>query len=195
MSSAGHDADARKHIDQLFADVYRELHDQASRQMARERRGHTLQPTALIGEVYVKLCNQGRFQPTDREHFLRLASQAMRQVLIDFARRRNALRRAGERVDVDLDLLARTQEGTPEDCLAVHQALERLATEGPKGERQARLVELVWFVGLSFSEAAEQLGVDRRTATRDWAYARVWLEHELSDATGPSTDPAPPAQG
>jgi RNA polymerase sigma factor (TIGR02999 family) len=113
-------------------------------------------------------------------HFVAIAAQAMRQVLIDIARKRNAAKRRHDRVDITLSAFPDSTPISISDFLSVHIALEKLASQKPNGERHARLIEYVWFGGLPLTEAAEQLGVSRRQAGRDWAYARTWLEKELS---------------
>lgn len=168
--------------DRLFEMVYLELRNLAHHRMLGERDDHTLQPTALVHETYLKLKRQKRFEWKDRTHFLCQASLAMRQVLVDFARKRGALKRRGERVDWTLSSLPQRSDISPEDYLAVHEALSRLADRQHNGFRQSLLVEYVWLGGMGFSEAAAALGISRRQAHRDWAYARVWLERELGDA-------------
>jgi RNA polymerase sigma factor (TIGR02999 family) len=148
--------------------------------LSREQHAHTLQPTALVNEVYIKLRRENRVDSDGRTRFVACAAHAMRQLLIDFARRRNAVKRKGVRVDVSLSGLP--DDNMPlDDLLSLHAALEKLAGEGPNGGRHARLIELVWFGGLSFTEAAGELGVSRRQAHRDWAWARTWLAHELGE--------------
>jgi RNA polymerase sigma factor (TIGR02999 family) len=166
--------------DRLFQLAYDELRLIADIQMSRERGDHTLQPTALVHEAYLKLLRSNRFEWNDRAHFLALASRAMRQILIDFARRRNAGKRSAERTMVTLSDISQTTDICIEDYIAVHEALETLSRLKPNGGRFSRLIELIWFGGLEFTEAAKVLGISRRQAHRDWGFARVWLERELA---------------
>ena len=160
-------------------------HAVAERLMGRERHARTLQPTALVNEVYLKLRREERIGSEGRTRFVACAAHAMRQLLIDFARRRNAAKRQGIRVDISLSGIPEDRDLPLEEVLALHDALERLASQGPNGPRHARLIELVWFGGMTFTDAAEELVISRRQAHRDWAWARTWLEHEL---TGDSRD-------
>jgi RNA polymerase sigma factor (TIGR02999 family) len=171
---------SRDHMDRLFEHLYQELRALAIRQMSRERPNHTLQPTALVNEVYIKLRNQRLFEWRSETNFMALASKAMRQVLIDLGRKRKANRRAGERASVDLESIERTGGISLEDSIVIHLALEKLASQEPNGKRQAELVEWVWLGGMKFTEAAQWLGISRRQAHRDWAWARTWLARELS---------------
>lgn len=172
----------RPDVDSAFALVYEELRRIARREMARERPGHTLQTTALVNEAYLKLKAQRVFAFRDDPHFLALAARAMRQVLIDCARKKNAARRSHLRVDLDLLELERTGEVSPEDFLTLNEILDRLAVRSPNGPRQVRLIELVYLTGLDLSQAAKALAISRRQAQRDWAWARTWLARELSRA-------------
>ena len=161
----------------LVAIVYDELRSIARRQLRNERPGHTLQPTALVNEAYLRL-----FDPTangweSRAHFFGVAARAMRQVLVDHARKRDAAKRGGElqRVTLVTDIAEAGQSET--DLLDLHLALEKLAQNDAA---LARLVELRFFTGLTLDEAADTLGVSRRKAANDWAAARLWLLRELS---------------
>jgi len=160
----------------LLALVYDELRMLASRHMKRERPGHTLQPTALVHEAYMRLAGGGELSVKDRHHFFRLAGRAMRQVLVDSARKRDAERRGGGLDRVTLDSRVASQDPEIWDVLALDQALDRLAAEEPTWARQ---VELRFFTGLSVEEAAEAIGVSPRKAAKDWAVIRVWLAREL----------------
>lgn len=160
----------------LVAIVYDELRSIAQRQLRNERPGHTLQPTALVNEAYLRL-----FDPTangweSRAHFFGVAARAMRQVLVDHARKRDAAKRGGElqRVTLVTDIAEAGKSET--DLLDLHLALEKLAQND---EALARLVELRFFTGLTLDEAADTLGVSRRKAANDWAAARLWLQREL----------------
>jgi RNA polymerase sigma factor (TIGR02999 family) len=162
--------------DQLLPLVYDELRQLAAQKLASERPGHTLQPTALVHEAYLRLvgpAGEGRFD--GRGHFFAAAAQAMRRILVDHARRRQAAkRRAGGRADVDLDCLPGADSDA--DLLAVDDALGRLAAAEP---RVAELVTLRYFGGMTVAEAAAALSISPRTADAWWAYARAWLAADL----------------
>ena len=162
--------------DRLLAIVYAELRAVAARHLRGERRGHTLQPTALVHEAYLRLVDGEAVGWESRAHFFGAAAQAMRRVLVDHARRRSAVKRGGEweRVTLVTDLAAEAHTAT--DLLDLHAALERLAALDPE---RARLVELRFFAGLTLDEAADMLGVSRRKAAKDWAATRLWLLQEL----------------
>jgi RNA polymerase sigma factor (TIGR02999 family) len=156
--------------------VYDELRSLAANHMRRERAGHTLQPTALVHEAYMRLARGGELSVNDRRHFFRLASRAMRQVLVDSARRRDAERRGGGLERVTLDSRVASERPEVWDVLALDQALERLARVD---ETWARQVELRFFTGLTVEETAEALEISPRKAAKDWAAIRVWLAREL----------------
>jgi RNA polymerase sigma factor (TIGR02999 family) len=164
-------------MDRLFHAVYGELHRIASRHLRGERPGHTLGTTGLVHETYLKLADQTRVQWQDRAHFYRVASQAMRRILVDYARRYRAQRRGGDlqRVSLDEDAIA-IERG--ETLLAVDEALDRLKA---RNERLSLVVECRYFGGLTEDETADALGVTARTVQRDWAKARGWLYLELSN--------------
>ena len=166
--------------DRLLELIYPELHRIAERQMRRERAGHTLQPTALVHEAYLKLVDQSHVDWRNRAHFLGVAAQAMRRLLVDHARGRDRDKRGGGATLLELDSAAGEAglavAGRSVDLLALDQALERLAVLDPA---QARLVELRFFGGLSVEEAAEALGVSTATAGRDFRSARAFLAREL----------------
>jgi len=171
-------SDARQR-DELVAIVYDDLRSMAERQLRNERPGHTLQPTALVNESYLRLFDPAANGWESRAHFFGVAARAMRQVLVDHARRRDAAKRGGdlERVTLVTDI---AEAGTSEtDLLDLHLALEKLAHND---EALARLVELRFFTGLTLDEAADTLGVSRRKAANDWAAARLWLQRELGSA-------------
>ncbi len=161
---------------QLVARVYDELRALASSYLRHEGVGHTLQPTALVHEAYVKLQAQS-VVPTDPSHFFAVAAQAMRRILSDHARRRKSARRGGGRRITLRDEHAVDPEAFL-DVLALDQAIERL---GESHERAARIVELRYFGGLGVEESARALGVSPVTIKRDWRFARAWLIHALSD--------------
>lgn len=156
--------------------VYPELHRLAVRYMARERKNHTLQPTALVNEAYFRLLKRDGLEWQNRAHFFAVASQLMRHILVDHARLRNAQKRgAGFQVTLN-DYIAATGE-TNMDLVALDEALNRLATVD---ERQSRIVEMHFFGGLSMDEIAAVLGISGRTVKRDWRIARTWLYGELT---------------
>lgn len=156
--------------------LYPELRALARRLMRAERRDHTLQPTAVVNEVFVRLVDQAGIDWQDRAHFVGIAARLMRQVLVDHARRRHAAKRgaAGERVTLDDAMIAST--ATAFDVLALDELLTRLAT---LDARHARVAELRVFGGLTTREIATHLGVSTRTIDGDWAVARMWLAREL----------------
>jgi len=164
--------------DQLLPLIYAELRHMAAAKMAREQPGNTLQPTALVHEAWLRL-GDGVFE--NRAHFFSAAAEAMRRILVESARRKHREKRGAgaEHVDADeLDIAA--PQGNAEESIAVHEALDRLAAQDA---RKAEVVKLRYFVGFSFEETAEVLGVSVPTAKRDWAYARAWLHQEI----GPNT--------
>ena len=155
--------------------VYEELRKLAAQKMAREQPGQTLQATALVHEAWLRL-GDGVF--ANRAHFFGAASEAMRRILVERARRKHREKRGGgtEHVDVaELEIAA--PPGNEEESLAVDEALDRLAAHDA---RKAEVVKLRYFVGFSFEETAEVLGISVPTAKRDWAYARAWLHQEIA---------------
>lgn len=172
----------RTALDRLFPLVYAELHDRAHRQLARRRPGDTLSTTALVHEVYLKLTDSAHQSYQDRVHFFAVASRAMRQILVDYARRMTAAKRGGGlAVSLDPDQLG--NPGRAEELLALDEALARL--EG-LDERLARNVEMRFFGGLSVEETAEALGVSPRTVKRDWRKARAFLFAAIRGGDGPT---------
>ena len=166
--------------ERLMPLVYDELHRIARRQMGKERPGHTLQPSALVNEAFLRLIDYDRVNWENRRHFFRLAAKMMREVLINYAASRKSAKRGGAAPRVTLDeALVRdeTRAMALDDLLALNEALKRLEQED---ERCARVVELMFFGGLSERETADQLGVSDRTVKREWRYARLWLRRELS---------------
>lgn len=168
------DAQAR---DDLLPLVYAELRAQAVRYMRRERRDHTLQPTALVHEAYVRLIGQAGVSWQNRAHFFGLAAEMMRRILVDHVRKHHAAKRPGAALRVAWD--ERVGATPPLDCelLLLDQALAELAARDP---RQARVVELRYFGGLSEQETAEVLTISRATVTRDWHVARAWLFRRMT---------------
>jgi RNA polymerase sigma factor (TIGR02999 family) len=165
--------------------VYDELRRLAAAHLAAEAPGHTLQPTALVHEAYLRLVGRTDDAQWDgRGHFFAAAAQAMRRLLVETARRKRAVKRSG-RARVDLDEAALAIPETHEDLLALDEALDRLA----ETDRQAAdLVHLRYFAGLSIPDAATVLGVSPRTADRLWAYARAWLHSEVRDRSSKDSD-------
>ncbi|HTM00028.1 MAG TPA: sigma-70 family RNA polymerase sigma factor [Candidatus Omnitrophota bacterium] len=159
--------------------VYEEMRRLAGAYLRDESAGHTLQPTALAHEAYLRLLDQRHVSWQNRAHFMGLAAQAMRRILIDHARRRGAQKRGGDAVHVtleDSDAIAAGDEPLGVAAEDLNDALDRLAA---LDERQARVVELRFFTGLSVEETAEVLGVSPATVKRDWTLARAWLHREL----------------
>ena len=161
---------------QLFPLVYEELRRIAHRQIGRERPGHTLDTTALVHEVYLKLVDQTRVQWADRSHFFAVATQAMRRILVDYARQYCSDKRGGGAIRVSLDDANPAAEDRAELLLAVDDALAEL---GKLDERLSRVVECRFFGGLTEEETAEVLGVTARTVRRDWLKAKGWLHQVL----------------
>jgi RNA polymerase sigma factor (TIGR02999 family) len=155
--------------------VYDELRKLAAARMAAERPGHTLDATALVHEAYLRLIGDQHFD--GRAHFFAAAAEAMRRVLVNHARDRARLKRGGRRARVDLDRLTGPAAASDDDLLELDDALERLAGEFPSA---AELVKLRFFAGMTQSEAADALGIPRRTADRHWAFARAWLADALA---------------
>ncbi len=165
------------HAESNLADlVYAELHRIAQRQMRRERADHTLQPTALVHEAYIRLIRDAAVEWQDRAHFYATASLAMRRILVDHARANAAAKRPNPRGKVELDDLLAAQSPRIELLLILDEALTRL---GEMDARQARVVEMLYFGGMSQEEVAGLLGISVRTVKRDWRDARAWLQAEL----------------
>jgi RNA polymerase sigma factor (TIGR02999 family) len=159
--------------------VYDELHRQAARYLRRERANHTLQTTALINEAYLKLIDQRDVNWESRTHFFAIAAQAMRRILVDYAKTRNRVKRGGREENLPLEEAFQVQAKDEKtvDLIALDEALTRLSRID---EQQARLVELRYFADLSLEETAEALHISRSTAVRDWSMAKAWLLRELS---------------
>lgn len=181
----------RAAADQLLPLLYSELHGLASRHMRGERAGHTLQATALLHEAYLRLVDVTEPDWDGRGHFLRMASRAMRNVLVDHARSRNAAKRGGQARRVPLDDALASFETDSLDLLALDEALERLFVAD---EQTARIVELRFFGGQSVADTATALSVSPSTVERGWRVARAWLRLELLGAGGDEpTGDAPPS--
>ncbi len=155
--------------------VYEELRAMAGRQLAGQRRDHTLQATALINEAYLRLAEQDYHGWEDDRQFLLVAATVMRRVLVDYARRKSADKRPPEHGRVEIDK-AEPGDGFGADLLAMDQVLQQLAEVD---ERQARIVELRYFAGLSIPETAEALQISESSVTREWRMARAWLRRRL----------------
>ncbi len=170
--------------DQLLPLVYGELRKLAAAKMAHEAPGQTLQPTALVHEAWLRLGGSAQPDWQNRAHFFAAAAEAMRRILIDRARRRQARRHGGGLVRTDAEALAREiAPSGPDDeqLLDVHEALDALARHDA---RKAELVKQCYFVGLTLKEAAQVLGISEPTARRDWNYARAWLFNEIKRLRG-----------
>ena len=163
-------------LDQLIPLVHRELHRLARRAMAAERKDHTLQPTALVNEVYLRLVDVKHVEWNDRAHFFALSARLMRRILVDVARSKGYQKRGGGSPVVGLDEADAAMPVTPDEIVALDEALERLAA---LDKRRSQVVELRFFGGLGVEETAEALNVSRHTVMRDWTLARTWLYHEL----------------
>jgi RNA polymerase sigma-70 factor, ECF subfamily len=175
----GKTPDERRALDQLFSVTYEELRRLAS-SVRRSDPGATLSPTTMVNEAWVKLAKSPRFATTSRLHFKRIAARAMRQVLVEAARRRNASKRGGEGVTVVVFDESQDQTAScGQDLLALDTALEELARIQP---RQAMMVESRFFGGLDVTETAALLEVSEATILRDWRAAKAWLAHELRRA-------------
>jgi RNA polymerase sigma factor (TIGR02999 family) len=171
-------------LDRLFPKVYDELRRVARGRMRHERPDHTLGATELVHEAFFRLVRLDRIDWQSRAHFLAIASQAMRNVLLDHAEHRGAQKRGAGARPVTLDGIEIANEVPGDDVLALCEALQRLEQMEP---RQARVVECRFFGGLSLDETAEALGVSAATVSRDWTIARAWLHAELADASAQRT--------
>jgi RNA polymerase sigma factor (TIGR02999 family) len=163
-------------LQQLVPIVHEELRRLARRQMAGERPGHTLQPTALVNEAYLRLVNLKQMQWQDRAHFFAMGARLMRRILVDFARSRGYRKRGGSLKQVSFSQALAVAESQSTDVVALNDALEALAEVD---ERKSQVVELRFFGGLSVEEAAEALNVSRETIKRDWTFAKMWLLRHL----------------
>jgi len=170
------DSDA---LDRLVPLIYEDLRRVAHRQLDREGGGHTLQTTALIHEAYLKLTGSGSVSASSRAHFLAIAARAMRQVLVDYARRRKAAKRGGGVISVTLGDEPQPADASAEDLLALDEALEQL------DPRQRQVIECRFFGGMEEKDIAAALGVSERTVRRDWVKARAWLYQSLYSGEDP----------
>jgi RNA polymerase sigma-70 factor (ECF subfamily) len=164
-------------VDELVPLVYEELRRVAARYLRREAPGNTLQPTALVHEAFVKLAGQNRVDWQGRTHVLAIGAKAMRRILVDHAKRKRRVKHGGGLNRIQLDETAALSPERDEDLLAVDEALEKLAGID---ERQATIVELRFFGGMTVDEVAEVLGVSKRTVESEWTMVRAWLRRELA---------------
>ena len=169
----------RQALDEMLSAVYTELHRIAARYLSHERPGHTLQPTALVHEAYLRLAGQRNADWGNRAQLLGLAAGMMRRILVNHARDRSAAKRGGDAQRVSLSLADLAAEPRPDDVdtIALHEALERLEQ---RDARKGRVVELKYFGGLTNDEIAEVLGISGATVEREWKFARAWLYDVLT---------------
>lgn len=168
---------------QIFPLVYDELRKLAAARMAAEAPGHTLQPTALVHEAYLRLVGADPSREWNgRGHFFFAAAEAMRRILVEQARRKRRVRHGGGQVRIGLENLDVAEEGDAEELVALDEALQRLTAEEPAA---AAVVKLRYFAGLTTEAAAAALGISLRTANRHWAYAKAWLYQQLSGPGAP----------
>lgn len=168
----------RAALDELTPAVYDELRRLARGQLRGERAGHTLDPTALVHEAFLRLGDYDRISWQDRAHFFSIASMTMRRVLVDYARRRRAAKRGGSAVAVTLAESRTPGDSVDVDLIALDEALSQLGQQDP---RQCRVVEMRYFGGLTHEEIAEMLDVSLATVNRDWRVAKLWLRRALTD--------------
>lgn len=166
-------------LDELIPLVQSELHRIARAFMRGQRPGHTLQPTALVNEAFLRLVDSDKVNWQDRSHFFAVSAQLMRRILVDIARKKNSAKRGGDRVQVTLTDRARVADPDA-DIVVLDEALTRLAALSP---RQSQIVELRYFGGLTEEQIAEALDLSIRTIRRDWSLARAWLFRELRSAS------------
>jgi RNA polymerase sigma factor (TIGR02999 family) len=169
--------------ERLMSVVYEELHRLARRYMRNESPGHTLQTSALVHEAFIRLVDQKNVQWQNRSHFFGIAAQMMRRILVDYARSRNFAKRGGGAVKLSLEEGLIVSDQRSDEIVAVHEALEGLTKIDP---RQAQIVELKFFGGLSNEEAAAVLAVSPGTVARDWTMAKAWLRREISKSASVS---------
>jgi RNA polymerase sigma factor (TIGR02999 family) len=164
-------------LERLLPVIYDECRRIASRQLRREDRDHTLDPTALVHEAYLRLVDQRRSTWENRAQFFGVVGQVMRRILVDYARAKHAQKRGGGAVLVSLDVAAdQSDDARIADVLAIDEALERLALQDPD---QVRIIELRFFAGLTVEETARVVGRSPRTIKREWSLAKAWLYREL----------------
>lgn len=171
-------------LEQLVPLVETELRRLARAYMNRERKGHTLQATALVNEVFLRFAHPATLRWQDRAHFIGIAARLMRRVLVDYARSRGSRKRGGAADQVPLDEARLITREMPIDVIAVDRALEAFAKTDP---RKSQIIELRFFGGLTVEETAEVLGISVETVKRDWRVAKLWLSRELQGPTRPRT--------
>jgi RNA polymerase sigma factor (TIGR02999 family) len=162
--------------EQLLPLVYQELRKLAAHKMSGESGGHTLQATALVHEAWIRLVGGSTQRFQNREHFFAAAAEAMRRILVDHARRKKSLKRGSGAVPEEFDESSIVLAAPPDELLAVHEALDRLAVEDAAA---AQLVKLRYFIGMTMEQAASALGMAPRSTERLWTYARAWLKREI----------------
>jgi RNA polymerase sigma factor (TIGR02999 family) len=169
----------RQAAEELLPLVYQELRRLAAHKLATLPAGHTLQATSLVHEAWLRLAGGRDARFAGRAHFFAAAAEAMRHIMIDSARRKRALRHGGDQVRVDIASIEIAGGADEDELVAVHEALDQLAAEDPQ---KAELVKLRYFVGMTFEEAAEAMGISVATAKRHWTYARAWLYTQIRPA-------------
>lgn len=172
-----HSSGSREVIDELIPLVYDKLQELARQRLSNERKNHTLSTTALVHEAYLKLVDFNKINWQNRDHFYGIASQIMRNILVDYAVKQNAQKRGGKQHRVTLGEKHAISEVNLDDILAVHQALDHLEKID---ERQVRVVECRFFGGLTIEETSSALKISTPTVSRDWKLARAWLNRELN---------------
>lgn len=170
-------------LDRLMPLVYADLRRVAQNQLRSESPGHTLQPTALVHETYLRLVDQQRIEWRSRAQFFAVAAQLIRRILVDHARQRHAAKRGGMATRLQLDSSIASTAGDIVDAIALDTALKGLESLDPQ---QARVIELRFYGGLSIEETASALGVSTATVNRDWVTAKAWLYRQLQDSTVPA---------
>jgi RNA polymerase sigma-70 factor (ECF subfamily) len=168
-------------LNRLIPLVYQELKRMARYYMRRERGDHTLQTSALVNEAYIRLVDYRKMRWQDRAHFLAVAAQAMRRILVEHARARTRDKRGGEARKVSLDEASTLADGKAADMVALDDALNGLAEFDP---RKSQIVELRYFGGLNIEETAEVIGVSQATVKREWSTAKIWLHREITSPPG-----------
>lgn len=171
----------REAVDRIFSAVYEQLHGLARAQRKRWDGNHTLNTTVLVHEAYLKLVDQERAEWKDRSHFFAVAAMAMRQILVNYARRAKASRRGGGTRPIPLEEGIIMEEDVANEILVLNESLDQLAR---RSSRQAKIVELRFFVGLTTDETAAALGISPATVKRDWQLASAWLKREIQETLG-----------
>lgn len=167
-------------VGNLLPAIYEELRRIAISKMANEAPSHTLQPTALVNEAWIRMFGGTDLRIECRAHFFSIAAEAMRRILVESARRRQSIKRGAGAKPVDVDEVEVAQSPPSEEMIAIDEALDLLAHEDPVA---ADLVKLKYFVGMTMGESAQALGIPLRTAERTWQYARAWLRRKVSDSS------------